>query len=459
MKNSWLTAASMALLCAGVSVQPALAAARKPKTAVKKQAPKPPPPAPVTNKLADTPDVKDATSVWRGCLDLQDLPRLASGLGVEESRLEPLLSNLGLLSRESPKCVPYLAASGGAGGASSAIFRRPDAKPGEAPVLALHKSGDGITITPGACDCPDSTRRVLDIPVRDADQKSNEILASIPSNVRWQLDTLLPKMTSGVAAEVSAGPTMRIALDRRTVNGPEYLQSVEILDSATGNRVNGAWWLERPGGPGVLIGTDGVELERLLWQSPLKYVQKSRGVGPAVATYSRRVNPPKGKLGKAFVRTFTVREYHVGSDLLAPKGTEVHAVGDSKVAFAGRMGGYGNLIILDHGLGFQTYYAHLSVIKPFIKAGVAVSRGDLIGLVGSTGRSTGPHLHFETRKDSKFIDPFDNSRLLDFWLLTPDDQERLAMQQLLIPPQSVPTDEGSSAPDDRPHDTPKPSRQ
>jgi murein DD-endopeptidase MepM/ murein hydrolase activator NlpD len=152
------------------------------------------------------------------------------------------------------------------------------------------------------------------------------------------------------------------------------------------------------------------------------------------------VPAPKGSKGKATVRSVTVREYHLGSDLMAPKGTDVHTVGDAKVSFAGRMGGFGKLIILDHGLGYQTYYAHLSEIKPWIKVGASVARGDVIGLVGSTGHSTAPHLHFETRKDAKFIDPFDGTRQLDFWLLTPDDQERLAMKLLAKPATALPTE-------------------
>ena len=115
---------------------------------------------------------------------------------------------------------------------------------------------------------------------------------------------------------------------------------------------------------------------------------------------------------------------------MAPKGTDVHAVGDAKVSFAGRRGGFGNLIILDHGRGYQTYYAHLSKIGNGIKAGVQVARGEMIGLVGSTGHSTAPHLHFETRKDGRYLNPFDETHQLGFWLLTADEQERLAMQVL-----------------------------
>jgi murein DD-endopeptidase MepM/ murein hydrolase activator NlpD len=238
----------------------------------------------------------------------------------------------------------------------------------------------------------------------------------------------------GPVGPVDSGPgahTVRVVLERRASDEPEYLASIEILDAATGKTVDGGWWLGRQDGPGVFIGMEGLAYERLLWQSPVKYLMQSRGVGPAVTTVRQKVAPPKGSKDKTpKVRWYNVRVYHLGVDMLAPKGTEVHAVGDASVAFAGRMGGYGNLIILDHGRGYQTYYAHLSVIGKSVKTGVKISRGDVIGLVGSTGHSTAPHLHFETRKDTKYLDPFDDTRQLDFWLLTADDQERLAMELL-----------------------------
>ena len=418
------------------------APSRKVQTTAQKTSPKPAPVAsapvpaiaPATNLVAGVPAVNLPASVWRGCLEARDLAKLASGLGLDESRLEPLLSNFGLVPVENSPCVPYVAATGGAGGAASAVFRRPDPKPGEAPILDLRKAADGITITPGACDCTGLVRGAVDFSLVEVSQRPNEVLGSLPSNVRWQLDTILPKIIGRIGSADTSAFTLRIGLDRKGPDQPQYLRSFEILESGTGKSVTGAWWLERAGGPGVLIGMDGVSLERLLWQSPLRYVQKSRGPGPAVATYSRVTN---FKNRKPLLRFFSVREYHLGSDLLAPKGTEVHAVGDAKVSFAGKMGGYGNLIILDHGLGYQTYYAHLSVITPFVKQGATIARGDLIGLVGSTGRSTAPHLHFEARKDTKYIDPFDTTSQMDFWLLTGDEQERLAMELLALPPPPV----------------------
>ena len=88
---------------------------------------------------------------------------------------------------------------------------------------------------------------------------------------------------------------------------------------------------------------------------------------------------------------------HTGVDFGAPTGTRVKATGDATVAFAGRKGGYGNLVILRHHNGFETYYAHLSAFASGIRPGRAISQGQVIAYVGSTGASTGPHLHYEIR--------------------------------------------------------------
>ena len=98
------------------------------------------------------------------------------------------------------------------------------------------------------------------------------------------------------------------------------------------------------------------------------------------------------------------RKFHAGIDLAANRGTPVHASGKGKVVFAGySYGGYGNVIKVDHGDGYTSIYGHLNRIKT--KKGSIVERGDVIGEVGSTGRSTGPHLHYEIQKDKKPINP------------------------------------------------------
>ncbi|MGR3411457.1 MAG: DUF5930 domain-containing protein [Paracoccus sp. (in: a-proteobacteria)] len=94
---------------------------------------------------------------------------------------------------------------------------------------------------------------------------------------------------------------------------------------------------------------------------------------------------------------------HEGVDMAGPIGTPIHATGDGVVTFAGRQGAYGNLIKIEHELGTETRYGHLSRIG--VKVGQRVSQGDLIGAMGNTGRSTGPHLHYEVRMNGRAVDP------------------------------------------------------
>jgi murein DD-endopeptidase MepM/ murein hydrolase activator NlpD len=97
-------------------------------------------------------------------------------------------------------------------------------------------------------------------------------------------------------------------------------------------------------------------------------------------------------------------EFHTGIDIGVPSGTHVKAALDGVVAFAGWDGGYGNLVIIDNGNGVKTYYAHNSQL--LVKVGQAVSQGEIVSISGSTGRSTGPHVHFEIRINNKVVSPF-----------------------------------------------------
>lgn len=98
-----------------------------------------------------------------------------------------------------------------------------------------------------------------------------------------------------------------------------------------------------------------------------------------------------------------IGKMHWGTDFSAPTGTPIYATGNARVKLAGSMGGYGNVVVLDHGYGYETVYGHMSRIKA--KRGQRVERGDIIGYVGSTGLSSGPHLHYEVHKDGEKIDP------------------------------------------------------
>ncbi len=98
-----------------------------------------------------------------------------------------------------------------------------------------------------------------------------------------------------------------------------------------------------------------------------------------------------------------ITRLHAGDDIGAPMGTPIHAAADGTVVIAAVRGGYGNATVIDHGNSLATVYAHQSQI--LVKVGQVVKRGDVIGYVGSTGLSTGPHLHFETRVKGMPIDP------------------------------------------------------
>lgn len=99
-----------------------------------------------------------------------------------------------------------------------------------------------------------------------------------------------------------------------------------------------------------------------------------------------------------------IRKFHAGMDFTAPVGTDVYASGDGRVEYADYgTNGYGIHVVIDHGFGYKTLYGHLSALK--VRTGQAVKRGDLIGLVGNTGLSSGPHLHYEVHKGGDPVDP------------------------------------------------------
>jgi murein DD-endopeptidase MepM/ murein hydrolase activator NlpD len=100
-----------------------------------------------------------------------------------------------------------------------------------------------------------------------------------------------------------------------------------------------------------------------------------------------------------------IRRPHNGVDYVAPTGTPVSATADGRVMFSGYKGQYGRLVILRHRNGYETYYGHLSRIKGGIRNGSNVSQGQVIGYVGSTGLATGPHLHFEMRRNHRPLNP------------------------------------------------------
>lgn len=114
--------------------------------------------------------------------------------------------------------------------------------------------------------------------------------------------------------------------------------------------------------------------------------------GRITSSYGLRIDPIDGKI-----------RHHNGIDIAVPKGTEIKAVMPGKVVYSGYSRGYGNCVIIEHENGIQTVYAHNS--KNLVKTGQTVTKDTVIALSGDSGRTTGPHLHFEVRKNGNPVNP------------------------------------------------------
>ena len=132
---------------------------------------------------------------------------------------------------------------------------------------------------------------------------------------------------------------------------------------------------------------EGKNVKKSILKTPLDGARLS-------STYGMRKHPISG-----------FNKMHKGIDFAAPKGTPVYAGGNGVIEMAGRNGGYGNYIRIRHNNEYKTAYAHLSGFKKGISKGIRVNQGEVIGYVGSTGRSTGPHLHYEIIYQNKQINP------------------------------------------------------
>jgi len=152
------------------------------------------------------------------------------------------------------------------------------------------------------------------------------------------------------------------------------------------NNYQGYWWQSNGDKAGHYYSSEGEALAALSWKSPILYSRKTSNFG-------MRVDPFTGNWAN-----------HTGIDIGAPTGTEVRATQQGKVKLVGFHRDYGKVVILDHANGYQTIYGHLSNFGA-ISTHQVVNQGMLIGYVGTTGRSTGPHLHYELHKDGKPINP------------------------------------------------------
>ncbi len=209
-------------------------------------------------------------------------------------------------------------------------------------------------------------------------------------------------------AQSGANLVVALALTYMTFAGHSAQQPVNTDDLASAST-------DHPGGAAASRGGTFVSTPT---PTPVKLVADQGTPSPSTTTTaapkasSRIGNPlPGGKFtspfGKRVDPVTKVRQLHAGLDFSASTGTDIHAAADGKVTKAGWQSGYGNYTCIDHGSeggkALSTCYGHQSKIS--VKVGQTVKRGDVIGKVGSTGQSTGPHLHFEIRFDGTAVDP------------------------------------------------------
>lgn len=133
--------------------------------------------------------------------------------------------------------------------------------------------------------------------------------------------------------------------------------------------------------------------EQLLAHTPAIQPVSNQDLSRIASGFGYRIDP-----------VYKTVKMHAGLDFAAPQGTPIYATADGRISLAGNAGdGYGNHVIINHGYGYQTLYGHMVKVKG--KVGQNVKRGEVIGWVGSTGKSTGPHCHYEVHKNGNKIDP------------------------------------------------------
>jgi murein DD-endopeptidase MepM/ murein hydrolase activator NlpD len=193
----------------------------------------------------------------------------------------------------------------------------------------------------------------------------------------------------------------------------EILAVGRILSAEFTNngRAHEALWFEAAGHKGDYYDFNGQSSRKAYLSSPLEFSRVSSG-------YGMRFHPISGQ-----------QKAHLGVDYAAPTGTSVRSVAEGVVSFSGWQGGYGNVVQIDHKDRQSTLYAHLSRID--VRKGQKVAQGDHIGAVGSTGASTGPHLHFEVRINGVHMDPLEVVRKSETIAISPALRSRFeALAQL-----------------------------
>lgn len=188
--------------------------------------------------------------------------------------------------------------------------------------------------------------------------------------------------------EMRVGDRFEIVFEEYTDEKGRFISSGDIVyASLNGYAADRGFYRYTPSGDGVTDYFDekGESATKFLMKTPINGARLSSNFG-------FRTHPVLG-----------YTKLHKGTDFAAPTGTPIMAAGNGVIVRASRFGSFGNYVLIRHANGYETAYAHMSGYGPGIKAGKRVKQGDIIGYVGTTGRSTGPHLHYEVHKDGKAV--------------------------------------------------------
>lgn len=213
------------------------------------------------------------------------------------------------------------------------------------------------------------------------EEGNNLLLALLLSDIfSWDID---------FTTDLRNGDTFKIVVEGLYLEG-EFKKYGEILSAEFINsgEVYRAYRFEYEVGNADYFDDTGKSLKRSFLKAPLNF---------------RRIS--SGFTKKRFHPILKIYRPHLGVDYAAPTGTPVSTVGDGVVIFAGYKGQNGNLVVIRHPNGYKTYYGHLSRIGKGIRNGVRVKQGQVIGYVGTTGLSTGPHLDYRIKINNKFVNP------------------------------------------------------
>lgn len=211
----------------------------------------------------------------------------------------------------------------------------------------------------------------------------------IPDNVAMQIVDMF-STNIDFASDLRRGDRFNVVYETFWQNG-EYIRAGRVLAGEfinAGARYQSVWF-DDPGSKqsGGYYTFDGRSLKKAFLKSPLEFSRISSG-------FSMRKHPISGRWKR-----------HQGVDFAAPTGTPIRASGDGVIDFIGVQGGYGNFIVIKHWNNYTTAYAHMSRFAKGMRKGTKVNQGEVIGYVGSTGWSTGPHLHYEFRVNNQPRNP------------------------------------------------------